>query len=167
MPQGAPWLSISKSYTHDIVVTHNVFSTGANAKYDPGIPSITVADNHTFGEDLSDFNGFLAYFHRHPVVPPWWEKTIERVKRFALKISPTQWEPTPALFLHMTQEIVHQAKTLGPDVTVDCSHMKDPQNPRIVVKNLPKEFVNKNGLPSDSFELLLKYPYDGRYCDVL
>ncbi len=162
------WISISRDASN-IYVYNNVYNQSAREKYNRNNPSIFIENNipveHVFESPLT--------FSLSPEIKDLgvgasesnWKTINNMLKKYKIKIKPTNWKLAAEKIEYMTQAILKGAKRLGPDIIIDCRFL-DSDNPRILVKNIPEEFVDKNGLPSTTFKLYLKYPYSGKYCDI-
>ncbi len=162
------WISISRDAS-DIYVYNNIYNQSARERYDRDNPTIFIENNipveHVFEDPLA--------FSLSPEVKDLgigasensWKTINNMLKKYKIQIKPTNWELTAEKIEYMTEAILKGAKKLSSDVIIDCRFL-DSDNPRILIKHLPEEFVEKNGLPSTTFKLYLKYPYSGKYCDI-
>ena len=163
------WVSIGKKNTENVFVQKNFYNQTARKKYDRRNENIYFENNtpvekvfrnpltFTLSSEIRDLGVGASK-------KQW--KTINRMlKRYDIKIKPTNWELTDEKVEYMTNAILKGAKQLSPNVVIDCRKINS-NKPRIVIKNIPKDFVRENGLPSSTFKLYLKYHYSGELCDI-
>ncbi len=162
------WISISRDASN-IYVYNNVYNQSARKKYNRNNPSIFIENNipvdHVFENPL--------IFSLSPEVKDSgsgasessWKGIDNLLRKYKIKIKSTNWVIIQEKIEYMTEAILKGAKNLSPDVVIDCRFLSS-DNPKILIKNLPEDFVEKNSLPSTTFKLYLKYPYSGKYCDI-
>ncbi len=162
------WVSISRTNVSNLIAAHNYFNKGAKARYTSN-PSIVLSNNTELDQVFSDPGNFrvAGSIAQAGASVKDWAIIKDVLKKFNITIKPDEtWKATPEEKTIQTKRIIESAKDLGPDVTINCKYMSDKTNPRVIIQNLPENFVKQNHLPSPDFTLLLRYPYDGEKCDI-
>ena len=162
------WISISRDASN-IYVHNNFYNQSARERYNRDNSTIFIENNipveHVFKDPLTfslspEVKGSGAGASESN-----WKIINKMLEKYRIKIKPTNWKLTQERKEYMVEAILKGAKKLSPDVVINCRFL-DSNNPRIIIKNLPEDFVQENSLPSTTFKLYLKDPYSGKYCDI-
>ena len=163
------WVSISKSNTKNIFVKNNSYNQTAREKYDSSNTKIYFEGNtpvkKVFENPLTFSLSYEVDRLGAGASENQWKIINNMLEKYSINIKPTNWELTEERAEYMTKAILKGAKQLSPNVVIDCRYLNSSK-PRILIKNIPQDFVNENDLPSNTFKLYLKYSYSGDLCDI-
>ena len=165
--EGEPWVSISRNISGLIDVRENFYREGAMEKY-PKSPYVVLENNIPLRKIFTDPYSFKPVTEIKNAGAGAslkdWNILKKMIDKYSIKIKPTGWDYSEDKMIYMTKRIIEDAKSLGDNVIIDCSFLNTDK--KVIIKNLPEDFVNEKNIPSSDFELRLKYPYDGEKCDI-
>ena len=160
---GGFWLSVSKQ-AKGLIVMHNFYNKIARIKYKPGNKMLVFKDNKALPQVYEHLFYPVSTVRQNKAGADQsaWHRLQKMIDQYAIKVAPPLWESSPDKMQLMTDKIISGAKKLSPKVSIDSTYFKNAGQPIIFVRNLPSDFVRKQGLPSNHFKLILKTFNRGR-----